>query len=175
MRRLLLLPLLVLAACGQGVPVGNVTNADEGGRDTAAPEPAPVRIGELGANLQACAGAGTPRHLQPGEALAVRSAPFDNAPQTGAIAAGGRFFICSRSLDQKWFGIVYDPGGALAERCAVSEPVASKRAYPGPCASGWVSTPFVKMIAGEEPQGPQERPGQPQEASKVAGKPQGIE
>jgi len=158
MRRLLLLSLLTLAACGQSVPVGNVTSSDEPAPDAVAPEPAPVRIGELGASLEACAGAGTPRRLLAGETLPVRSAPFDNAPQTGTVAAGGRFFICSRSLDQKWFGIVYDPSGALAQRCAVSEPVASKRTYGGPCASGWVSSPFVKMIAGEEPQAPPTAP-----------------
>jgi len=158
MRRLLLLSLISLAACGQGVPVGNLTSSDEAASDRIAPEPAPVRIGELGASLEACAGAGTPRRLQAGETLPVRSAPFDNAPQTGNVAAGGRFFICSRSLDQKWFGIVYDPSGTLAERCAVSEPVAFKRAYAGPCESGWVSSPFVKMIAGEEPKGPPPAP-----------------
>jgi len=166
MRRLLLLSLLTLAACGQGVPVGNVTSSDESAPDTVAPEPAPVRIGELGASLEACAGAGTPRRLQAGETLPVRSAPFDNAPQTGTVAAGGRFFICSRSLDQKWFGIVYDPSGMLARRCAVSEPVGSKRAYSGPCASGWVSSPFVKMIAGEEPQGAQTAPPGPPGGAK---------
>ncbi|HEX8450284.1 MAG TPA: hypothetical protein VF652_11900, partial [Allosphingosinicella sp.] len=55
------------------------------------------------------------------------------------------------SLDQKWFGIVFDEGGALAERCGVSEPVTRRRDYDGPCRSGWVQSAFVKVIAGEEP------------------------
>jgi hypothetical protein len=146
-----LLPFLALAACGQAVPVGNSTVADEDTPDTVTPAPVAVRVGELGPNFQACSAAGSTRHLGAGETLPVRSAPFDNAPQTGAVAGGARFFICTRSLDQKWFGIVYDPAGALADRCAVADPVASPRAYGGPCASGWVSTPFVKMIAGNEP------------------------
>jgi hypothetical protein len=155
MRWLLLLPLLVLPGCGDSTPVGNVASGNEAALDLVTPEPVAVRIGEMGANFQACAGAGTTRHLQPGESLPVRSAPFENAAQTGAVAAGGRFFICARSLDQKWFGIVYDRDGALSPRCAVSDPVASRRAYPGPCESGWVSTPFVKTIAGNEPPAPQ--------------------
>jgi hypothetical protein len=146
-----LLPMLALAACGQAVPVGNSTTAGEEAPDTVTPAPVAVRVGELGPNFEACAAAGSTRHLAAPETLPVRASPFDNAAQTGAVAAGGRFFICTRSLDQKWFGIVYDPGGALAPRCGVSDPVASPRAYAGPCASGWVSTPFVKMIAGNEP------------------------
>jgi hypothetical protein len=158
MRRPAFLPFLpalsALAACGQAVPVGNSTVAADEVPDIVTPAAVPVRVGELGPNFEACAAAGTSRHLAAAETLPVRSAPFDNAPQTGAVAAGGRFFICTRSLDQKWFGIVYDPAGALATNCAVSDPVASPRPYAGPCASGWVSTPFVKMIAGDEPPAP---------------------
>jgi hypothetical protein len=154
MRRPVLLLFLALAACGQAAPVGNSSVEGEDVPDTVTPAPVPVHVGELGPNFEACAAAGSTRHLASPETLPVRTAPFDNAPQTGAVAAGGRFFICTRSLDQKWFGIVYDPAGALAPRCGVSDPVASPRAYAGPCASGWVSTPFVKMIAGNEPAPP---------------------
>jgi hypothetical protein len=115
------------------------------------PESRPVRIGELGANFQPCGAAGTTRNLKPGEALSVRSAPFDNAGETGRVASRARFFICTRSLDQKWFGIVFDESGALAEKCGVSEPVVRRRDYDGPCRSGWVQSAFVKVIAGEEP------------------------
>jgi hypothetical protein len=66
------------------------------------------------------------------------------------LRSGGRFFVCSRSLDQKWFGIVYDDSLELKPACGVSEPVPTRQAYPGPCKSGWVSSPFVKLIAGDE-------------------------
>ncbi|HEX8126577.1 MAG TPA: hypothetical protein VF548_13445 [Allosphingosinicella sp.] len=150
-----LLLCLVLSACGDPATV-----ADRGPRDNgsvpeasaAPPQLRAVRIGELGANFRACSAAGTTRNLKAGEALPVRSSPFDNAADAGSVASGGRFFICSRSLDQKWFGIVFDEGGALAERCGVSEPVTRRRDYDGPCRSGWVQSAFVKVIAGEEPE-----------------------
>jgi hypothetical protein len=153
MRPLILL-CLVVAACGEPATV-----ADRAARDNeAAPEPdlvtpgsRPVRIGELGPNFRACSAAGTTRNLKAGEALPVRSAPFDNAAETGSVAGNARFFICTRSHDQKWFGIVFDEGGLLAERCGVSEPVTRRRDYDGPCRSGWVQSAFVKVIAGEGP------------------------
>ncbi|HEY0413264.1 MAG TPA: hypothetical protein VGD66_08980 [Allosphingosinicella sp.] len=151
MRRFLLLGVLCLAACGEPVPNGNSGGDNAGAPDVVTAEPVPVRIGELGPNFQACAAAGTTRHLEAGQTLPVRSAPFDNAAPTGAIPAGRQFFICARSLDQKWFGIVYDPAGALSERCGVSDPVSLRRDYDGPCASGWIASAFVKMIAGDDP------------------------
>ncbi|HYW15332.1 MAG TPA: hypothetical protein VE891_04155 [Allosphingosinicella sp.] len=116
-----------------------------------ASESRPVRIGELGANFRACGAAGTSRNLKAGEALAVRSAPFENAGETGKVDSGARFFICTRSHDQKWFGIVFDEGGTLAERCGVSEPVTRRRDYDGPCRSGWVQSAFIKVVAGGQP------------------------
>ncbi len=155
---------LLLAACGEKVdadnaaftpPQDNVADAVTGGTMA-------VRVGEFGPSFKACAADGTTRNVEAGEPLAVRAAPFDNSSQAGAIAAGSRFFICSRSLDQKWFGIVYDdqsPG--LAPRCGVSEPVTPSRAYEGPCRSGWVSSAFVKLIAGAEPPVPAPEGGPP--------------
>ena len=151
MRRSLLLLCLGLACCGDPVSVGNQTAGDDGNAaaDTLTAAARPVRIGELGPNFAACSAAGTTRNLKAGEALPVRWAPFDNARESGSVAARARFFICARSLDQKWFGIVYDEGGSLAERCGVAEPVTGRRDYEGPCRSGWVQSAFVKVIAGE--------------------------
>jgi hypothetical protein len=165
MRPLILL-CLALAACGDPAVVANRAAEEErggAGSDIGTPESRPVRVGEHGANFRACSAAGTTRGLKAGEALPVRSAPFENAEETGGVASGGRFFICGRSLDQKWFGIVYDESGALAERCGVSEPVARRRDYEGPCRSGWVQSAFVKLIAGEEP-----APASPQAPENVS-------
>src|SRR4051812_21835952 len=121
MRRPILLLCLGLSACGgepAAVPDRNDTDNIAAAADSElVPGTSAVRIGELGASFRACGAAGTTRGLKPGEALPVRSAPFDNAGQAASVASAARFFICTRSLDQKWFGIVFDEGGSLAERC----------------------------------------------------------
>jgi hypothetical protein len=146
--------LSLLAACGDSVPAGQ-TPAQAPGQDRDVPAisaPAtaarPVRVGEFGPNFAACTGAGTTRNLAPGATLPVRTAPFDNAAAIGSVAPAARFFVCTRSHDQKWLGVVYDESGALTERCGVAEPIAGRRDYEGPCRSGWVESAFVKLIAG---------------------------
>jgi hypothetical protein len=150
------LALLALSACGEPVRDDHYTN---GAEPVDAPAAAPmkqvraVRVGELGASFDACGGAGTTRNLDPGQSLAVRAAPFDSAAENGAVPSGTRFFVCNRSLDQKWLGIVYDENGTLAERCGVSSPATRPHDYDGPCRSGWVASAFVRLIAGgEQPQ-----------------------
>jgi hypothetical protein len=164
MRRSLILLCLVLASCGDPVTVANRSGSEDGDNsaDTVVAATRAVRIGELGPNFAACSAAGTTRNLKPGEALPVRWAPFDNAGESGRVAARARFFICARSLDQKWFGIVYDEDGSLAERCGVTEPITRRRDYDGPCRSGWVQSAFVKVIAGEPAESERSRErGQP--------------
>lgn len=153
MRTALLLLGLALASCGDPAAVANRAAEDNAidTADTVTAAARAVRIGELGPNFQACSAAGTTRGLKAGETLPVRWAPFDNARETGSVKVGARFFICTRSLDQKWFGIVYDEGGTLAERCGVAEPVTRRRDYDGPCRSGWVQSAFVKVVAGDAP------------------------
>ena len=153
MRRSILLLALALAGCGEAVKDDHFANDVRAERAEPAelqPPAVPVRVGELGANFNACNAIGTSRHLDPAaeERLQVRAAPFDTAAQTGTLAAGARFFICTRSHDQRWLGIVYDEAGALSPVCGVSRPVTSRRPYAGPCRSGWVSSAFVKQIAG---------------------------
>ncbi len=167
MRRTIIFLCLALSACGDPATLANRADRD----NEAAPEAAevtpgsrPVRIGELGANFRACGAAGTTRNLRASESLPVRSAPFDNAGETGKVAPEARFFICSRSHDQKWFGIVFDEDGTLGEKCGVSEPVTRRSDYDGPCRSGWVQSAFVKVIAGE-----QLRPSTPAESENVTG------
>jgi hypothetical protein len=165
MRPILFLCLL-LSACGEPATVADRAARDNEAApdaDVVTPESRPVRIGELGPNFRACSAAGTTRNLKAGEALPVRSAPFDNAGESGSVAGDARFFICTRSHDQKWFGIVFDEGGSLAERCGVSEPVTRRRDYDGPCRSGWVQSAFVKVIAGEGP-----TPATPAEGENVS-------
>lgn len=148
LRPAFLLPLLALAACGERA----VPDGERIAPDLAWPpaDPvvvaAPVRIGEAGPAFRACQAAGTPR--APGADLPVRAGPFDAAPTTGSIAPEASFFVCTRSIDQRWLGIVYDPGGALSPACGVSVPVSRRAAYAGPCRSGWVASAAVRLVAG---------------------------
>lgn len=146
---------LALAGCGDPVPVEEVGNRAGTGEAAGYTEPTamvteavPVRIGEAGASFAACNAAGTTRNLGAGESLPVRAAPFQTAAAAGALPAGSRFFICSRSHDQKWMGVVYDESGTLAQSCGVSAPVTARRPYDGPCKAGWVASAFVKLISG---------------------------
>jgi hypothetical protein len=149
MRHVFLLSIFALVGCGEAVQDNHFADdvrEDRQATPAVTSAAVPVRVGDLGPNFPACNAAGVTRHLAAGETLPARSAPFETAAETGRIPAGGRFFICSRSLDQKWFGVVYDNGGDVA-RCGVLEPVASRRGYDGPCGSGWVAAPYVKFVA----------------------------
>lgn len=111
----------------------------------------PVRIGELGANFAACNAQGQVHERAAADGpVPVRAAPFDQAHETGRLTRGSRFFICSRSLDQRWMGVVYAPGGRADRACGVSSPVNGRRDYDGPCESGWVASAQVRMISGIE-------------------------
>ncbi len=162
MRALVSLLLLGLVGCGTSVPGGNAS-ADQNlsNADTVTPVPIAVQVGELGANFPACNAQGSTRHLVAGESLPVRSAPFANAPQIGAVPANARFFICDHSLDENWFGIVYDKGG-VSTSCGVAEPSDTRRDYKGPCRSGWVQSAYVRLIGDEDQQSPAENQAAPQ-------------
>lgn len=151
MRRFILLALIASAGCGEAVRDDHFANDIE--QDRLQPEPVdvgtvPVRIGELGPSFAACNAAGAPRNVAAGAALPVRAAPFDTAAETGRIPAGQDFHICSRSHDQKWFGVVYAAADAADRNCGVSSPVTSRRDYAGPCRSGWVASAFVRLTSG---------------------------
>ena len=152
MRIAILTACLLSAACGEAVKddhfARDLNQQQAPPAPTSVPDAVPVRIGEMGANFDACGTAGTTRHLDGGATLAVRAAPFEAAAETGRMPAGARFFICARSHDQRWLGVVYNDAGSLGPECGVSSPVTSRRDYGGPCRSGWVPSAFVKLIAG---------------------------
>ncbi len=132
-------------------------------RAGAKPSERPVRIGEGGPRFDACQATGRVRGLR-GKSLDVLISPFDRAEKKNELSEGQQVWICTRSHDQQWFGIVYDDGKDVAADddtettdapvtagpgdCGVSSPVRSKRNYDGPCKSGWVESNFVKLIAG---------------------------
>lgn len=119
----------------------------------------PVMIGEDGPRLDACGALGVVRGVAGAGMLAIRAAPFQNAKVVSQLANGNRLHVCTRSLDQRWLGVVVLPlpvpptteGNAAAPApvdCGVTSPVDRKQPYDGPCQSGWVSSGFVQLIAG---------------------------
>lgn len=108
----------------------------------------PVRVGELGPHFAACNARGAVRERGTATSIPVRAAPFDAAAEIDRLEPDADFFICTRSQDERWFGIVYDAGGRATERCGVAGPVAARRDYHGPCAAGWVASARVRLVSG---------------------------
>ncbi len=112
----------------------------------------PVTIGEDGPRLDACGVMGQVTRAG-GNGLALRAAPFAEAKSVATLAEGARLHVCTRSIDQKWLGVVVRPTPAEGDSappldCGVSSPVDRKQAYEGPCASGWVASAYVRLVAG---------------------------
>ncbi len=119
-------------------------------RTVTGPTAKPVRIGEGGPRFDACQSVGEVGGHVSGS-LPVLSAPFDAAEKIDSLSPGQKVYVCTRSIDQQWFGIVYDKASDPATGpvdCGVSSPVRAKRNYDGPCKSGWVESLFVVLVAG---------------------------
>jgi hypothetical protein len=115
------------------------------------PESQPVRIGELGANFEACGAAGTTRNLKAGEALPVRSRR-STMRRRPAASPQARASSSARAASTRNGSESSSTKAARSpKRCGVSEPVTRRRDYDGPCRSGWVQSAFVKVIAGDGP------------------------
>jgi len=148
-----LLLLLALSACGERVArneTGGATTPPYVRAETnslLAEAVQPVRVGELGPNFSACAARGAVRDRPGAASVVIRAAPFEATREVDRLPAGAEFFVCSRTHDQRWFGIVYDQGGDEM-RCNVTAAATRRRAYPGPCDSGWVASAQVRLISG---------------------------
>lgn len=147
MRYLIPAACLLLAGCDNNpiqfdnvaTPVGNAAVLSPGAR--------PVRIGESGPNFDACATRGVVTALPGGNKLPVRAAPFEEADEVGVLDAGQRVHVCTRSIDQRWLGVVVAADPESGVDCGVSLRVERPRAYEGPCKSGWISSGFVRLTA----------------------------
>lgn len=164
----MLLGSFLVASCADPEPTrqrepGGQAAGERLGPSDVSPTARPVSIGEGGPRFAACQGRGRVGGLRESD-LAVREAPFDSAKQIGSLQDGAHVFVCTRSLDQQWLGVVIgdarpaarpdgntDEGEAVtsppAADCGVTAPVRSKRAYAGPCPSGWVESTFVAAVA----------------------------
>lgn len=142
--------LFIASACTRQPPSGNDADLYQANSAVLTPGVQAVRIGEVGPSYPACASSGTVVNVSPaGETyLPLRAAPFAEADEVARIGEGARMFLCSRSLDQRWQGVVVPPADAPATDCGVTASLPAARAYDGPCKSGWVPTSFVRPVAG---------------------------
>jgi len=108
----------------------------------------PVRIGLGGGDFDACQVYAEVRGLNPrgDNFLSVRAAPSAGARELGRLGPGQRIWMCEIETVPGWTGIVYGPGGS--QMCNVGSPVPRPRAYRGSCRSGWVSSRYIRAIAG---------------------------
>lgn len=156
LRFLPLIPILLLGACndepvvnGYGSTTPRIERPAED-QSVLGDTETPVRIGELGPNFAACNAQGQVNERAAEGAVEVRAAPFEQAHETGSLSPGTTFFICTRSLDQRWMGVVYSDSGRAERSCGVSAPVRARRDYDGPCKAGWVPSAQVRMTSGVE-------------------------
>jgi hypothetical protein len=170
-QRMAILACLLLAACGERAATNDSAQGSttppyiraETENSLLSSMVQPVRIGELGPNFAACNARGATRDRNPAAPIPVRAAPYEESEPIAGLGPDAQFFICSRTNDQRWFGIVYDEGGEASERCGVSAPVSGRRIYRGPCAAGWVASASVRLVSGVPHQLPVEaaQPAEP--------------
>jgi hypothetical protein len=109
-----------------------------------------VEVGLDGPDFDACGSSGRPKGLDPDgdNFLAVKAAPSLNSERLDQLGPGDEFYMCQSVQQGRWTGIVYSTGGGLSARCGVTSPVQRRRAYSGPCKSGWVYSKYVELVAG---------------------------
>ena len=143
------LPPLLLAACNVSPIQPGDSNAivDNSEVQPLIPGRQPVRVGESGPQFAACPNRGTVVNLGTREALVIRAAPFAEAEALGELRAGAQMYVCTRSMNQRWLGVVLPPAEGDTTDCGVEARLESARPYSGPCLSGWVTNGFVQLGA----------------------------
>lgn len=144
-----LLACAVLTGCAPRDVPGNNTAIDAG-TTALTPGARPVTVGEGGAGLNACIARGRVVNLAPNGQpyLVVRAAPFTEAMEIARLSKGAELFVCTRSIDQRWRGVVIPPLDNPGADCGVMTPVATVQPYDGPCRSGWIPSAFLELGAG---------------------------
>jgi hypothetical protein len=105
----------------------------------------PVYIGD-DPGLDACLSWGEVQGLHHSK-LAVRRGPGVDYEQVDELDNGQGLYLCDASAEGDWIGVVYRTGESEPD-CGVTSPVPERRAYDGPCKSGWVHRRWVRVIAG---------------------------
>jgi hypothetical protein len=110
----------------------------------------PVIIGLGGPNLDACGSNARVVGLNPhgDNFLAVKSAPRMDAPRIDKLGPDFEVYVCQKSKDGKWAGVVYEPDGQPSANCRVTGPADRPQPYSGRCQSGWVYSKYIDVYAG---------------------------
>ena len=95
----------------------------------------------VGTSLSACS-VGVVANLSTNGSLAVRDGPGASFTRRAQLGNGSRVFLCDRSGDGGWLGIV-TAKGSTADCHIVLRPSAPPAAYTGTCLSGWISARYV--------------------------------
>jgi len=123
------------AECGQR---GGTWNGRGPGKYAGAGGPLAVTVGGDGGH-PACPLQASIAGLRGGSTLAVRAGPGTGFARVDRLGNGERVFLCDRSGDAGWVGIVYGPAD-----CGLSAPIVPPRAYDGACRSGWVRSNYLR-------------------------------
>ena len=107
----------------------------------AATDIVPVTIGTEGPEIDACPSIGELKKL-----TVVHKGPTSGFAETTRLNAGSQVHVCGQTKNGRWTSVVVALDGV--RDCKVSSPVAKPQFYRGPCASGWVPTVNVRVIAG---------------------------
>jgi hypothetical protein len=75
---------------------------------------------------------------------AVRAAPNVRAREVDRVGALQRIHFCEYTSDERWVGIVYPHRETPDEDCGLDLPARPRRAYAGPCLSGWVPARYTE-------------------------------
>ena len=147
---MLLISLSLLAACNPDVEQTSGTGTtplNNGAVEASDDLVQPIVIGESGPRFDACQATGVVQSVAGNGQLPVRAAPLPEARQRDALTNGDRVFVCNRSHDQDWFGVIYSDERVLSGACGVSAPVSRRMRYDGSCESGWVASAFIRLRA----------------------------
>jgi hypothetical protein len=123
------------AECGQR---GGTWNGRGPGKLAGAGGPLAVTVGG-DASAAACPLQASVAGLRGSSTLAVRAGPGTGFARVDGLRNGSRVFLCDRSGDAGWVGIVYG-----AADCGLSAPITPPRAYAGACRSGWVRSNYLR-------------------------------
>jgi hypothetical protein len=101
-------------------------------------------------DVDACEGGGVIVGLNPrGDGfLSVRSGPGGNYSEMDRLYNGNVVQICG--YRGAWMAVIYPADGTAADgtNCGTGRPWPTRQSYTGPCKYGWVSSRYVKGIAG---------------------------
>lgn len=76
----------------------------------------------------------------------LKAGPMMQEKSLKTLTKGTTVFVCDEK--NEWSGILVIPNRNKPEQCGVSTSVAERKPYAGRCASGWIKTDKLKMIAG---------------------------